>query len=619
MKHSIRSKTAVTLWLSGAFLLLWLLFSVLMTIILARYIQEIRGTDHQTNGYVSYLTDRWFDETGGFDYGLYSDFKTECKCHHNDTFPERCQRASVLTDTQGNVLVQTDTRFFFHYHTAESWASGADLERDGAAQVLFKMELIPKEIRDNFDHFVTFHCFAMRFTGVMDSGSMQPSRIEYVEYDEFRERELTHYSGEYSYVVSQEIQRFDLPWHTLYEDPSVEGDVTIYTSSPRVSIYDAGGPVKYEGATYETLLALLLTGKTDARKESLFHCLRIREQEVYDEETMELIGYFRTATSFSPILTAMESLMKTYLYTFLLALVLFLIVRRVLVLNLVIPMRAVNEAADQDWKYLIYHNDHGAVWREAVELEKHYNEARDHRIRSNDEIFRLNAALEYAKTAEENRRQMTSAIAHELKTPLAVIHSYAEGLKAHIAEEKRDRYLDVIMSEAENLDAMVLEMLDLSRLEAGRVKLTREPFSLSALTAEIFEKLSLTAEEKNLRIELNLSGDCVINADEGRIGQVITNFASNAIRYTPQDGRVQVKVFDDRNYVWLLVENESHPFSDEELSKIWETFYRADKSRSGKGTGLGLAICKSIIDLHGGICKAQNTRTGVEFQFRLKK
>ena len=92
------------------------------------------------------------------------------------------------------------------------------------------------------------------------------------------------------------------------------------------------------------------------------------------------------------------------------------------------------------------------------------------------EITRLNTALDYAKTAEENRRQMTSNIAHELKTPLAVIHSYAEGLRERVAEEKRDRYLEVILSETERTDGMVLELLDLSRLEAGKVKLARETF-----------------------------------------------------------------------------------------------------------------------------------------------
>lgn len=150
-----------------------------------------------------------------------------------------------------------------------------------------------------------------------------------------------------------------------------------------------------------------------------------------------------------------------------------------------------------------------------------------------NEITRLNTALEYAKAAEENRRQMTSNIAHELKTPLAVIHSYAEGLKEHIAEDKRDKYVDVILAEAERTDGMVLEMLDLSRLEAGKVKLSRDEFSLADLTKAIFEKLQMAAEAKELQISYEFPEQSTIVADENRIAQVVENFATNAVKYTP--------------------------------------------------------------------------------------
>ena len=97
---------------------------------------------------------------------------------------------------------------------------------------------------------------------------------------------------------------------------------------------------------------------------------------------------------------------------------------------------------------------------------------------------------------------MTSNIAHELKTPLAVIHGYAEGLKEHIAEDKRDRYLDVILSETERVDGMVLELLDLSRLEAGKVKLSRDRVSLAVLTRTIFDKLDMAVQAKQLQLTL---------------------------------------------------------------------------------------------------------------------
>lgn len=180
---------------------------------------------------------------------------------------------------------------------------------------------------------------------------------------------------------------------------------------------------------------------------------------------------------------------------------------------------------------------------------------------------------------------------------------------------KRDKYLDVILSESERMDAMVLEMLDLSRLEAGKVKLSRDDFSLVELTRFAFEKLERSAEVKNLNIELNLPEDCIVSADEARISQVIENFVSNAIKYTPINGNIYVRIFAERSGTTFSIENDCEPLSCDALSKVWDTFYRTNEARSGGGTGLGLAIARSIIELHGGKCSAHNTKTGVEFRF----
>ena len=257
------------------------------------------------------------------------------------------------------------------------------------------------------------------------------------------------------------------------------------------------------------------------------------------------------------------------------------------------------------------------AWQECQLLQDGFKKNIDTIRMQKNEITRLNTALEYARKAEENRRQMTSNIAHELKTPLAVIHSYAEGLKEHAAEGKRDKYIDVILAEAERTDGMVLEMLDLSRLEAGKVKLTRDDFSMIALTQSIFEKLEMAMQVKNLQLEFSFPDDFIVTADESRIAQVIENFATNAIKYTSAGGHVKVEIRTGREKTTFAIENESAPLPDEVLNKVWDTFYRAGESRSGGGTGLGLAIAKSIIELHGGKCSVQNTETGVEFSFTI--
>ena len=158
-------------------------------------------------------------------------------------------------------------------------------------------------------------------------------------------------------------------------------------------------------------------------------------------------------------------------------------------------------------------------------------------------------------------------------------------------------------------------MLDLSRLEAGKVKLSRDDFSLIALTRSIFEKLEMAAQAKDLQIDFNFPDDFTITADESRIAQVVENFATNAIKYAPTGGHISVTIQTDHSSTSFHIENDSEPLSSEALSKVWDTFYRTDEARSGGGTGLGLAIAKSIVDLHGGKCSVRNTKSGVEFGF----
>lgn len=163
------------------------------------------------------------------------------------------------------------------------------------------------------------------------------------------------------------------------------------------------------------------------------------------------------------------------------------------------------------------------------------------------------------------------------------------------------------------------EMLDLSRLEAGKVKLSRDDFSLVELTRSIFEKLDKTAQAKKLQIEFSFPDNFTITADEARIAQVVENFATNAIKYTSVGGHVGVRIQAGHSGVVFSIENECEPLSNEALSQIWDTFYRGDEARSGEGTGLGLAIAKNIVELHGGKCSVRNTKAGVEFRFTIKQ
>lgn len=281
------------------------------------------------------------------------------------------------------------------------------------------------------------------------------------------------------------------------------------------------------------------------------------------------------------------------------------------------PLQQISQGIEDSWSYLPLLQDDPPKLAETKLLFEQYQRTKQQLFVHKNERNRLQTALNYAQTAEKNRRQMVSHIAHELKTPLAVIHSYTEGLQEHIAEEKREKYLQVILSETERMDAMVLEMLDLSRLEAGRVKLARDEFSLLQLTESVFDKLAMAMEAKALRVSYTCYYDAMVTADESRIRQVIENFATNAIKHTPAGGEIRIRIFSDRQGTVFSIENDGKNLPPAVLNKVWDSFYREDESRSSPGTGLGLAIAKNIITLHGGECRAANTRNGVEFRFRI--
>ena len=338
------------------------------------------------------------------------------------------------------------------------------------------------------------------------------------------------------------------------------------------------------------------------------------EADVYGGDQPELQFYVVSAVWCSPWDTAMGELRNIYLITFGLTVLLVLCVRAILNRKLIRPLREVSRGLNHP-EELVDAPRAGAGWREPTELCRGFYDRMEQIRLTWNELTRLKTALDYAKTAEANRRQMTSNIAHELKTPLAVIHSYAEGLKEHIAEEKRDKYLDVILSETGRVDTMVLEMLDLSRLEAGKVKLARDTFSLTKLTRSIFDRLERAAEEKKLKVTLDLKEECIVNADESRMAQVVENLASNAVKYTPEGGSIWVQMWNSQGATWFTIENTCTPLSQEELDHVWDTFFRGDQARSGGGTGLGLAIVKNIVELHGGKCFARSTSSGVVFSF----
>lgn len=591
----------------------------------------------------------------------------------NDQYID-CDTAIVFLDKEGSILRESSDFAYFSYIPQNQWEAGVD-ETSACGWIDLNNEADPRYSIFRTAYAGTNDLYDLniiRITGYMDGSRIEPLAMAfstlgayYNALDAASPRWNTESEpGSSEMIVSEDgksatvsvtggksatppysVSELDaiglLEWderfdYTAQADPTKEL-VTIYASRPEMTLYEPDGPVRYQTENYDNLLALLKTmgyykdkGRntfySGASQFDLWNMVVFSSAGIYDlrdyvpdgsEPFPDAEYTVMTAMQASPLKIAMSFLRNMYLITFSVALLGFLYINSRLRKHLIIPLQMMNEGIASNWTHISALNEKAPKWKEPYELWEHYRQTQDALQNNKNEITRLNTALEYAKTAEQNRRQMTSNIAHELKTPLAVIHSYAEGLKEHIAEDKRDKYIDVILSEAERTDSMVLEMLDLSRLEAGKVKLSRDDFSLIALTRSIFEKLEMAAQAKDLQIDFNFPDDFTITADESRIAQVVENFATNAIKYAPTGGHISVTIQTDHSSTSFHIENDSEPLSSEALSKVWDTFYRTDEARSGGGTGLGLAIAKSIVDLHGGKCSVRNTKSGVEFGFTI--
>ncbi|WP_281217372.1 sensor histidine kinase [Lysinibacillus capsici] len=233
-------------------------------------------------------------------------------------------------------------------------------------------------------------------------------------------------------------------------------------------------------------------------------------------------------------------------------------------------------------------------------------------------IEQLQQDIEKEKKLENTRKEFISGVSHELKTPLSIMKSCITILRGNVANHKKEYYFDALEQEVDKMDLLIIDMLELAKYESGTYKMQMDAFYIHSLLEEICQKLMPEIEQKQLRVETHLLQIEVV-ANQRRIEQVLMNFLTNAIRYSPSQECIIVAIEAEGKQVRISVENKGVQIEKEHLEKIWERFYRIDASRkrSEGGTGLGLAISKNILMLHGveyGVC---NTSDGVEFYFYL--
>lgn len=233
---------------------------------------------------------------------------------------------------------------------------------------------------------------------------------------------------------------------------------------------------------------------------------------------------------------------------------------------------------------------------------------------------RLEEEIKKERQIDEMRQNLIANVSHDLKTPLAIIQGYAEGLRENINESQEDRdfYCSVIIDEAERMNKLVRQNLTLSQLEMGKLKPELESFEISSFINAIVEKFRLMFEEKNIEIE-NKVPRTIVSADGGMLSQVLVNLISNAADHANSGGSIVISSELQDNKIRVKVFNTGNQIPEDDLDKIWLSFYKVDKARTRTygGTGIGLTIVKNIIESHKNVCGVENLENGVEFWFEL--
>ena len=235
----------------------------------------------------------------------------------------------------------------------------------------------------------------------------------------------------------------------------------------------------------------------------------------------------------------------------------------------------------------------------------------------------LQRDIDKKEKLEKMRTDFLSNVSHELKTPIALIQGYAEGLKEGITDdpESMDFYCSVIIDEAAKMNNMVKRLLTLNQIEFGEDELVMERFDINELVKSVVNANELRATQKNLSITYDiLDTPLYVWADEYKVEEVVTNYLSNAINHCCNENIIKIKVGQiDKDNVRVSVFNTGNNIPEADIEHIWEKFYKVDKARTREygGNGIGLSIVKAIVESMGKTCGVNNLSDGVEFWFDL--
>ena len=252
-------------------------------------------------------------------------------------------------------------------------------------------------------------------------------------------------------------------------------------------------------------------------------------------------------------------------------------------------------------------------------LERTIKQLRDNNIE-------LEKDIEEKSKLDEMRTSFISDVSHELKTPIALIQGYSEGLLENVNSDEASRkfYAEVILDETNKMDRLVKQLLELMKLEYGKREFDNHNFNIIELEKEVVRKSKVMLDEKNIKVEFDKKQKMEVFADDFYIEQVLTNYITNAIKHAKEvDGKKIIKISNEKNKntkkTRVKVFNSGDQIKEEDLNRVWNRFYKADESRNRDdgGTGIGLSLVKAIMNNYESDYGVNNVEGGVEFYFEI--